>query len=149
MLPYLILLGFTAANAQARHLPRRFHDFTIPRCIHAVYDSSCWDTLGLTQWLNVWNNITLPCTIEEINISNVSHCRQPSEVWTHSFLRIAQNITGGPSCTKTNACLGDSPTSKQIRTDVDSLTAARYRHVCYNIYGEQLLDGEIKGTDIY
>ena len=102
-------------------------------CVLGIYSSSCWDALDLTNWLSNWYLTTLPCA-EETKIA-ATHCRTTEETWTDTFLRVAQNITGGPSCVELNACLGDSPNSKEIRQDVNSVEAARYRYVCYNIYG--------------
>ena len=102
------------------------------RCILGIYDSSCWRILNLSDWLSNWNSTTPPCVTET---DTSARCRAAGEAWTTTFLRIAQNITGGPDCVLLDACLGDSPNSNQIRKDIDSLEAARYRYVCYNIYG--------------
>ena len=105
---------------------------SLSECINGIYDSSCWDVLDLTGWLYVWYNSTPPCPPD---VSG--NCIAPDETWTDAFLRIAQNITGGPSCVDLYACQGDAPNSNQIRTDVTSTEAARYRYVCYNIYGKR------------
>ena len=102
-------------------------------CTNGVYDPACWKTLGLSAWLTDWYERLKPCPTGS-NIDTRT-CHIAGESWTTTFLRIAQNITGGPGCTKLNACLDNPPTSRDIFFP-DAVEAARYRYVCYNIYGK-------------
>ena len=101
-------------------------------CIRGRYQSSCWNTLGLTQWLSEWNTTTELCTTSETN-----SCRAVDELWTDAFLRIAKDEPRGSSCVNLNACpIGAVPDLKDIRPDVSEVDRVRYQYVLYNIYGK-------------
>ena len=137
VLTYLTVTTAAASQSKQPDLETTHHGVlhtrqqTLSNCIGGINDSSCWSVLNLTQWLSAWYNSTIHCTQEA-----AEKCIMSGETWTDAFLRIAQNITGGPSCVSLNRCQGDAPNSNQIRHDVTSIDAARYRYVCYNIYGK-------------
>ena len=104
-----------------------------PSCTVGTYNSACWQSLNLSAWLTEWYQQLRICPdVENVDTRN---CRSINEPWTTAFLRIAQNITGGSGCTELNACIDNPPTSKDINF-VDAIEAARYRYICYNIYGK-------------
>ena len=104
-----------------------------PDCIYGVNDYACWSSLNLSSWLRQWYGDLKYCPQD--NFVDTRHCRVAGEPWTSTFLRMAQSNTGGSGCTELNACLDDPPTSNDIVAS-DPEEAARYRYVCFNIYGK-------------
>ncbi|KAL9018218.1 MAG: hypothetical protein Q9185_004491 [Variospora sp. 1 TL-2023] len=103
-------------------------------CIRGRYQSSCWNTLGLTQWLSEWNTTTELCTTSKTN-----SCRAVDELWTDTFLRIAMDEPRGSSCVNLNACpIRAVPDLKYIRPDVSEVDRVRYQYVLYNIHVRRL-----------
>ncbi|KAL8898170.1 MAG: hypothetical protein Q9207_006836 [Kuettlingeria erythrocarpa] len=101
-------------------------------CKNGIYHSSCWNTLGLTQWLSDWDTTTELCTTSKTN-----SCRAVDELWTDAFLRIAKDEPRGSSCVKLHACLIEAvPDLKDIRPDESEVDRIRYQYILYNIYGE-------------
>ncbi|KAI9703382.1 MAG: hypothetical protein M1836_007950 [Candelina mexicana] len=100
-------------------------------CILGVNDPACWEYLGITRWLRQWHESLKACPTGEL--IDTRNCQVAGEPWTSTFLRFAQNNTGGSGCTELNACLDNPPTSNDIVVS-DPDDAARYRYVCYNIY---------------
>ena len=101
-------------------------------CVTAIPSPECWEVLNVSNWLQEWYNTTPSCQPRSLATAN---CRSLNETWTDTFLRMAENVTGGLSCVELDQCLENPPTSKDIRIDVDSVDAARYFYVIYNIYG--------------
>ena len=103
-----------------------------PNCLLGIYDPDCWQDLDLSDWLRKWHQNLQPCSHEH-NV-DTRNCQPAGEPWTTTFLRIAQNVTDSSGCTELNACLDNPPTSKDIVFQKAD-EAARYRYICYNIYG--------------
>ncbi|KAL8691126.1 MAG: hypothetical protein Q9218_003578 [Villophora microphyllina] len=70
--------------AKGESLVRR--DDPLEACLSGIYDAACWDVLNMTDWLSNWNTRIRPC-----DTSDSSNCRAPGELWTDTFLRVAQN----------------------------------------------------------
>ena len=104
-------------------------------CIVGIYDPACWEVLDLTTWLKKWH-LKLP-VCPSGDFIDTSKCQVSNEPWTSTFLRFPLNNTGGSGCTELNSCLDNAPTSRDIAIS-DVVEAARYRYVCYNIYGRSL-----------
>ena len=102
-------------------------------CIDGIYDIACWDRLDIPKWLPKWYDGVPECK-GTYNVDTF-HCRAEGEPWTSTFLRMALNVTGGLGCTELFACQDNPPTSKDIISSEGTMDAARYRYVCYNIYG--------------
>ena len=102
-------------------------------CRVGVYNSACWEALNVSDWLTKWYQTLKPCP-DGYNVDTRA-CHVTDEPWTTTFLRFAQNGTSGSGCTELNACLDNPPTSNDIKI-CDPTEAARYRYVCYNIYGK-------------
>lgn len=98
----------------------------------AVFDSSCWAALDLSEWLNNpktgWHATTPVCTGSE----DGSNCCKSNEAWTTCFLRLAHN---NPSydCSQINpqSCPDDATLSPYLSPSIVPQT----RYVVKNIYG--------------
>ena len=80
-------------------------------------DSTCWDTLQLTSWLQNWNKTTTTCN--------------KGEVWTNCFIRLANknpgtdcSVIGGNGCGPPSNNL---PVAQSIEPEV--------YYILYNIFG--------------
>lgn len=75
---------------------------------------SCWDTLGMTQWMFNWNFTTTTC--------------QPGEIWSTCFLRLAYG-SAGYDCSTLGSLNCSAPRLGGPVTDAHVFYGA------YNIYG--------------
>ena len=77
--------------------------------------SSCWDTLGMNQWMVSWNYTAKPC--------------KPGEMWSTCFLRLAYG-SGGYDCSRLGSL---NCTAPQLGGPI---TDAQVFYGAYNIYGK-------------
>ena len=115
-------------------------DFPHSSCTVGIYDPLCWQSLNMSAWLRDWYQRLETCPSG--NNIDTRACRPVDEPWTTTFLRVAQNITGGPGCTELNAYIDNPPTSKDIQFP-DAEEAARYRYVCYIMHGKSKANLEL------
>lgn len=97
---------------------------------HAAIDSSCWETLGLTDWLRTWKSRTPTCTGQD-----TSACCAQHEPWSTCFLRLAENYAGA-SCYNIDGCLYNGA---QLSSNLPASDLPKYHYVIYNIYGMGLM----------
>ena len=108
----------------------------------AALDSSCWDTLNISNYLNGpatgWVHNTPTCTTGQDD----SACCQSSEAWSTCFLRLA-TATGGQDCTQISGGVCqytgqfDPNLSPSIKAQVQyvALTIYRMNELFLNMYG--------------
>jgi hypothetical protein len=97
--------------------------------IRAAPDSSCWATLGLSQYLNDpntgWNHTTPICDATMTS----GACCIPGEPWTTCYLRLAHNI-GGYDCSQINP----QSCALNLQQSVDPSIAPQVHYVLKTIY---------------
>ena len=76
-------------------------------------DSSCWDTLDMTDWMTKWNATTTVCTATQSPSTSSCQCRI-DESWATCFMRLtyARNKTASYMCTdlaKPENCTAPTP----------------------------------------
>ena len=101
--------------------------------LKADFDSSCWVTLGLSDYLihpqTGWTFTTPSCTEN----SSGANCCKPDEPWSTCYLHLAHGVAGD-DCSEINpqSCTWDAS------LDVDPSIAAQVRYVMRNIYSKPL-----------
>ena len=75
-------------------------------------DPSCWDTLGMTDWMKTWNATTVVCTAAQSHLA-ACQCRI-DEPWATCFMRLtyATNKTAKYGCmdvTTPDNCTAPTP----------------------------------------
>ena len=101
--------------------------------LSADFDSSCWATLGLSDYLiypqTGWMFTTPSCTED----SSGANCCKPDEPWSTCYLHLAHGVAGD-DCSEINPqfCTWDAS------LDVDPSIAAQVRYVMRNIYSGSL-----------
>ena len=114
----------------------------------APYDETCWATLDLTSWVSNWKSTAPTCS----DADDGAHCCYPSsalnEPWTACFLRLALassdyncNVFNGDSCALAGFELASD-------LNLDATSAAQYRYVVRNIYGNTKGPISVKPADI-
>lgn len=96
---------------------------------HAQADPSCWNTLGLTDFLYNWNQSTPTCPG-----LNTSACCVDGEAWSTCFLRLTQTSAGG-SCYNIPGCVNEVG---GLSEDLPKEDLPKYRYVIYNIQGTSI-----------
>ena len=96
---------------------------------HAQEDPSCWNTLGLTDFLYNWNQSTPTCPG-----LNTSACCVDGEAWSTCFLRFSQ-ASAGASCYNIPDCVNDD---EGLSEDLPQEDLPKYRYVVYNIQGTSM-----------
>ena len=96
-----------AAPVQNRIFPRSLETRQAPNCNIGTqvdnpnaYDSSCWDTLGIMQYLTNWKATTPTCTDAENSAGQTLSCCGASEPWSTCFLRLATTQLNAYDCTQ-------------------------------------------------
>ncbi|KAI9758638.1 MAG: hypothetical protein M4579_002949 [Chaenotheca gracillima] len=107
--------------------------------LSATVDSSCWDALGIPDWLNAWYPRT-KCGPDAVDDAK---CCTASEAWSTCFLRLSQP-TSGSDCTEIDSCNTYIP-----NINVDASIAPQVHYVVYNIYSKYSMTSDIeKEADI-
>ena len=97
--------------------------------LNADFDSSCWATLGLSDYLiypqTGWMFTTPSCSED----SSDTNCCKPDEPWSTCYLHLAHGVAGS-DCSEINpqSCTWDPS------LDVNPSIAAQVRYVMRNIY---------------
>lgn len=113
--PLLILYLTNCVTANATPAAWRAHRKAVAACrnltlssttddgttttISQFPDPSCWDTLGMTDWMTYWNTSTTICTATQ---SALTPCQcQINEPWATCFMRLTYqgNSTASYACT--------------------------------------------------
>ena len=98
--------------------------------LKSSFDSSCWNTLNLTAYLNDpetgWNRTAPICTGDEDDAA----CCLPSEPWTTCYLRLAHGFPG-TDCSEINA----QDCSYDAHLAVDPRIAPYVAYTMKTIYG--------------
>lgn len=96
------------------------------------FDESCWDGLGLSQWLAGWSLPT--CADGQINgKGDASNCCKSDDNWSHCFLRVAvgEDLY---NCTQFNT--GSCAQVPQILSNtLNSTIVPQVWYVVKNIFG--------------
>jgi hypothetical protein len=99
----------------------------------SAFDSSCWKTLDLSNYLNNattgWNKTTSICDITH----DSSRCCIAGEPWTTCFLRLAHG-TGGSDCSEINV----QTCSLDMHQTVTADMAPQVHYVMKTIYSTYL-----------
>ena len=98
----------------------------------AIFDSSCWDTLHVPEYILNWNRTTPICAADKDGTDqDGSTCCEPDEPWSTCFLRLAHGIAGADcSSVIAQTCSWD-PT---LSPDLPSSVVPQVRYVMRNIY---------------
>ena len=95
----------------------------------ATFDSSCWATLDLSNYLNApgtgWNTTVAICKATESD----SGCCGPEEPWTTCFIRLATNGADQDDCSA--VATGNCDSKPVIAVPINQ---AQVRYVVHNIY---------------
>ena len=98
----------------------------------APFDPSCWDTLGIGDWLQKWNQTVTVCG----NKADESSCCSPNEPWSSCFLRLGygKSSTSYRGCTRigTETCQWIDPSLPNNKD------AAQIRYILRAIFSRSL-----------
>ncbi|KAL6720225.1 hypothetical protein ACLMJK_002146 [Lecanora helva] len=104
--------------------------------LNAVFDSRCWQELGLSGYLmdpeTGWNHTVRVCsTAQNAENNDGSDCCKPTEPWTTCYLRLAHG-TPGQDCSQINSqfCSYQSHLDDDIRPDLKP----QVQYIMKNIY---------------
>ena len=103
----------------------------------AVYDTSCWNTLNMTDWIKNWNATTPTCSGSADGSDCCGPSNNPSEPWSTCFLRLAL-ANADYDCSQINlkSC---SLEGFQLASKYNlSNDMPQYRYAVRNIYGNLL-----------
>ena len=99
----------------------------------AVFDSSCWAQLGVSDFLNNpktgWNVTTKTCSQSS---GDGSDCCVIGELWSTCFLRLALGPGEDCSIISTNSCTDEG----RLSSTIPQAVAPQYRYVVWAITGE-------------
>ena len=101
----------------------------------AVYDTSCWNTLNMSSWLQNWNATTSRCSGSADGSNCCGPSNNPNEPWSTCFLRLALSDSDY-DCSQINlkSCsLEGFVLASRYNGSIDM---PRYRYAVRNIYGE-------------
>ena len=91
----------------------------------AVFDSSCWQQLNLTDFVNQWTPAQCP------QDSTGTNCSLPNEPWSTTFLRLAKG-QAGYDCT--SITLGSCHYDSELDKNLDPKHKAQIRYITYTIF---------------
>ena len=124
LMSFLALYSASAYPIIQPLLLQRQTDCTV---LNRGFDSSCWSTLGLSDYLDNWNKTTPICTP-----NNGDGCCNPDELWSNCFVRLATNGLRTDDCSIINKACATEPTYAEEQ--VASAIAPEVYYLVHNIY---------------
>ena len=100
-------------------------------------DSSCWDTLDMTDWMTDWNTSTTICTVPQ-SVLTPCQCRI-DEPWATCFMRLTyqRNRTASYVCT-------DLTKPEDCTAPVPGIVVPGPAEIFYGAYSVGQLDSDIR-----
>ena len=113
--PLSLLFSLTIASPLTQHHARAQPTVNCTN-LSANFDSSCWTTLGISDYLLNWNKTRPTCAG---NSDNTDNCCQSDEPWSTCFLRFAYGQPG-QDCTQLDAqrCVWDTSFATGLGSEV-------------------------------
>ena len=108
--PHSLTIAVATTTATAQPLP----DLATCADVSSQIYPSCWDTLGMDDWIVNWNKVTTTCN--------------KGEMWSSCFMRLAFGETGH-DCSTLGSLNCTAPELGQTPTEAHAFYGA------YNIYG--------------
>ena len=98
------------------------------------FDSSCYATLGISDWLKNWNKTVPTCSADQDGSTCCGPSGSPNEPWSTCFLRLAL-ADSGHDCTtiKIKNCELEG---FKLASSVNASDMAQTRYVIWTIYCE-------------
>ena len=130
LLSFLLSISsiISALPSQGPSLSTRQEDGCTSTDPEAVYDSSCWESLDLTNWLTNWKPPKI-CNGHDLGIG----CCQENEFWSTCFLRLGMGHSGF-DCSQIQANTNNCAFSDLIASDLDPKERAQYRYILKTIF---------------
>ena len=103
------------------------------RCtdLSAVYDSDCWEALGLTNWLSSWKRLGCNSSLG----ADKSNCCELDEEWSTCFMRVAIGGDNGYNYTKINNAFCKF-NSQPLSPSLEDAIRPHVHYIVKNIFGK-------------
>ena len=122
-------LVFTAPSPEPRLKPRQ-NDGCTSTNSEAEFESSCWTSLGLTDYLTDWRAPSV-CTDQNFGVD----CCNPNEIWSTCFLRLGTGHAGY-NCSQIQVNTNNCAFSDQLAPNLTSDNRAQVRYILKTMFSK-------------